>query len=681
MKKMLLIALLALCQIFTAAGVDRQEFARPNIVLIMVDDMGWSDIGCYGAEIQTPNLDSLAGSGIRFRQFYNTSKCFPSRAALLTGVYPQQNGYDSSSHNPLRNSTTIGEILRSAGYHTYVSGKHHGKDNLFERGFDRYYGLRDGACNHFNPGRKRAGEPEPARKGYDRIWADDALLFDTRDTAYQSYFPTNFYSTDFFTAKANDFIAEWQQQDTGRPFFLYLSYTAPHDPLHAWPDDIAKYDDVYEVGYEAIRTNRYARQLDMGLINSGQYVLSPPQYQNWNSLSAGEQADQAKRMQVYAAMIDRVDQKIGEVIQQLKDYGVFDNTLILFCSDNGSSAENVNIGTGEIGELDRYSSLQRHWANVGNTPFRYYKNDSEEGGIRTPLIAHWPDGIVNPGRFADKKGHLIDFMATFMDLSGAEYPRKIDGEAVTPLQGESFADVLFDEPVTPRSALYFEWRRGRAVIDGDYKLVSRNKGNTWRLYNLATDATELHDLSAVDRQRFTALRSQYNTWLEAVKDNVLDGAHSNEAFVTRHFTATDSDSSLKIEAENAATIRAEVKDNRPSASGGEFINFNPNDPPDYIEWNIVVPESGGYAIEFTYALDDAAGRTLDVTVNASPLYNDHLFPDTGSWDNFAPAVTLTNIPLQAGTNTLRVATAVNVDGPNLDFITITRNRPRLDSDS
>ena len=730
-----------------------QAAPRPNIVLIMVDDMGWSDIGSYGAEIQTPNLDSLAAEGIRFRQFYNTSKCFSSRACLLTGVYAQQNGLDNGSSNYLRDSVTLAEVLGSVGYHTYVSGKHHGLDNLFDRGFDHYYGLRDGACNHFNPGLQRTGEPAPANKGNPREWCDDDLLFGTLNAAYQSYFPTNFYTTDFFTAKAQDYLTEWDQQKTGRPFFLYLPYTAPHDPLMAWPEDIAKYAGVYDVGYEEIRANRYQKQLDMGLINASQYALSPAMHQNWDSLSSASRADQARRMQVYAAMVDRVDQKIGKLIEQLQALGVYDDTLILFCADNGSSDENVNKGdlAAEIGGLDRYASLQGHWANVGNTPFKYFKNDSEEGGIRTPLIAHWPNGIVNPGRFSDKRGHLIDFQATLMELAGAEYPRRYDDSAVTPLQGTSFVDALFDQSLTPRAPLYFQWLSGRAVIDdSNYKLVSRNSGSSWKLYDMNADATELNNLYYTQPAIRDALLAKYSSWYTAVKANALpsaeddtvegtpmspvdvdvlandtdsdgnidastliivrapmygtasinpdntvrytpgtatvrydrfgyqvrdnDGEWSNEGFATIDFsgaatTTNTPGTHTRMEAEDAAIVNAEIKNNRPGASGGEFVNFNPNNPPDYIEWEFATDSSITCSLDFGYANGSTDPRTLVVSVNGTVVSANLSFPQTSSWANW-DVVTLPDIDLVEGINLVRVTTLVNTDGPNIDYLDI-----------
>jgi arylsulfatase A-like enzyme len=715
---------------------------RPNIVLILVDDMGWSDIGCYGAEIQTPNLDTLAAQGIRFRNFYNTSKCFPTRACLLSGVYAQQNGYDSDAKSTFQNAVTIGEVLGKAGYHTFASGKHHGGDNLYDLGFDRYYGLRDGVCNHFNPGLQREGEADPARKLDNRQWADDGDVFEARDEDYQHYFPAEFYTTDAFTAKALEYIDEWHTQNTGRPFLLYLAYTAPHDPLMAWPSDIAKYEGVYEVGYEPIRAARYQKQVDIGLLEPATHPLSAATYQNWNSLSADAKADQARRMQVYAAMVDRVDQKIGEIITKLQEVGAYEDTLILFCSDNGSSPGDNNRGdlTAEIGGLERYASLQRHWANVGNTPFRYAKTDSYNGGIQTPLIAHWPNGIANPGRFADKAGHMIDFMATFIDLAQADYPRFYQGSPVTPLQGESFVDVLYDQPLTPRSALYFRWSSGRAIIEGSHKLVTKNNGGSWQLYDLRNDATETSDLSGSRPGLKNELLAKFNVWQTRVQENLLptaqddtfagsmsdfvdvdvlnndtdpdgtidpstlrltrsplfgtatiqtdnrvrytaggamvqrdvfgyqvtdnDGEISNEALVTIDLSGLPDE--YRIEAEDATLSGANVSTNKPSASGGAHVNYNPNDPADYVEWTLEVARDGGYDFIIGYALESGT-RRLDLTVNGNLIEEDMAFSATGSWSSFGEKM-VSGLALVGGANTIRLATNTNSDGPNLDYL-------------
>lgn len=489
---------------------------RPNIILISADDLGWSDIGCYGSEVQTPNLDKLGEGGMRFTRFHNTSKCFPSRACLLTGVYAQQNNYHRTYTNPITNAVTLGEVLRSAGYRTLWAGKHHGLENPVYRGFDRYFGLKDGACNYFNPGTQRPGEGAPARKGKPgnktvRSWCIDSVM-------YNPYTPEekDFYTTDYFTNYALKWLEEYKSEE--KPFFLYLAYTAPHDPLMAWPEDIAKYEGVYRAGYEKIRQARYQKQKDMGLI-SEKYLLSDPEYPSWNSLPENEKADEIRRMQVYAAMIDRMDQNIGRVLAKLEETGKINNTLILFVSDNGASAEVVNIADdfGEIGSMTRWESLKQNWANVGNTPFRYYKNFSYEGGINTPLIAWWP-GKISAGAITEFPGHMVDFMATFADLTGAQYPEEFNGQKITPMQGHSLLPVFLGKKTETRNPIYWEWRRGQAIYHNGWKLVREGLDSPWELYNLEEDPVEIHNLAASHPEKVKELEGLFTGWKKGLPE-------------------------------------------------------------------------------------------------------------------------------------------------------------------
>jgi arylsulfatase len=482
-----------------------ESAAPPNIILILADDLGWSDIGCYGSEVETPNLDRLAEEGIRFTNMHNTSKCFPSRASLLTGLYAQQVGYGDDFRGPLENSVTLGELLRSAGYRTLWSGKHHGLENPVTRGFDRYYGLKDGACNFFNPGLQRPGEGDPARKRSDRAWCIDSVM-------YSPYTPVerDFYTTDYFTNYALDWLEEYREED--KPWFLYLAYTAPHDPLMAWPEDIDKYRDAYISGYDAIRKARYEKQLAMGLIDE-RYELSESTYVPWEELSDTLQAEEALKMAVYAAMIDRMDQNIGRILNKVKELGEEENTLILFMSDNGASAEVVTLpGTGPIGSMTRWTSLGPDWANVGNTPFRYFKNYSYEGGIRTPLIVHWPGSEIAPGTFSDHPAHFIDIMATFADLAGADYPESAHGDFVYPMAGESLLPAFFGETYERKAPLFWHWRRGKAALDGPWKIVKHGLENPWELYNLEDDPSEMDNLAGEFPGTVDRLDSLFRVW-------------------------------------------------------------------------------------------------------------------------------------------------------------------------
>ena len=491
----------------------------PDIILISADDLGWSDLGCYGSEISTPNLDRLAQQGMRFTNFYNTSKCFPSRACLLTGIYAQQSGYDRAFREPLKNAVTLGEVLRSAGYITLWSGKHHGLENPIYRGFDHYYGLKDGACNHFNPGEQRPEEGVPARKGRTgqknkRAWCIDSLMF-------APYTPEekDFYTTDYFTNYALQWLKLYEQDE--RPLFMYLAYTAPHDPLMAWPEDIQKYAGKYDGGYESIRSRRYAKQQDMGLLDE-RFTLSQSTFPHWDTLSEALKAEEIRKMEVYAAMIDRLDQNIGRIMKALEETGRDENTLILFVSDNGASAEMVRLEDdyGEIGTLTRWASLGPDWANVSNTPFRFYKNYSYEGGINTPLIASWP-GKIAAGTFSSFPGHFIDVMATLVEISGATYPEEFKGMPITPMEGESLLPAFEGKSSQRSGPLFWEWSRGQAVRDGDWKLVRWGQEGPWDLYRLSDDPTEMNNLASDYPEKVLELEELFVTWKSRVSKSSI----------------------------------------------------------------------------------------------------------------------------------------------------------------
>ena len=501
MKINTLLLIVSLCG-FSACSQRLNE--KPNILLILVDDMGWSDIGCYGGEVKTPNLDRLAENGIRFTQMHNTSKCFPSRASLLTGVYAQQCGYDKTYKQPIRNAVTIGEVLQTAGYRTLWAGKHHGIETPVDRGFDRYFGLRDGGSNHFNPGLRREDEPKPAQKRPDRSWFID-------HEKYQPFTPgKDFYTTDYFTRYALNWLDEYKDEE--KPFFLYVSYTAPHDPLMAWPEDIAKYKGKYLEGYEAIRIKRYAKQKEMGLIDD-RYLLSEETYAAWSSLSDSMKQVEDLKMAVYSAMIDRVDQKIGELLQKIEAMGESDNTLVLFMADNGSSAEVVNIpGDGKIGTVGHWTSLGRNWANVSNTPYRYYKNYSFEGGICTPMIVHWPKGFEAKNAISRFPGHFIDIMATLVDITGADYPQEFNNQKIVPMQGISLLPIMKGDDLNRDKPLFWQWSRGKAVREGKWKIVSHGKDAPWELYNMEEDPTETNNLAESQLQIVSVMNNLFISW-------------------------------------------------------------------------------------------------------------------------------------------------------------------------
>lgn len=500
--------------LFAAISAALSTFAddRPNVIFILVDDMGWSDLGCYGSEIDTPNIDRLAQDGIQFTQMYNTAKCFPSRACLLTGVYAQQSGMDES-HGEMRNAVTLGEVLRGAGYRTLASGKHHGTENLYDRGFDHYYGLRDGCCNFWNPGFQRPGEPEPGHKRI-RYWCID-------EKTYYPYTPEdpNFYATDAFTDNALEWFDEPETKE--KPFILYLSYNAPHYPLHAWPEDIAKYEGVYDDGYQAIQESRYQRQVDMGLIDPKKNPLvGKPQARDWNTLSDEEKETESTRMEIYAAMLDRVDQNIGKLLDKLRQQGRLDNTLVFFASDNGACAETtganvVSMAPEDVGKVASFDTVGEDWAIIQNTPFRYYKNYSHEGGICTPFIAYWPRGLRNPGSFNREPAHFIDIMSTVVDVGKASYPKWHHGTAITPMQGVSLLPALEGKPLKRGKPIFWQWKQGAAIRDGNYKAV--RWGEDWELYDISKDRNESRNLAAKEPERLANLAQQWKDWYASAK--------------------------------------------------------------------------------------------------------------------------------------------------------------------
>ena len=501
---------LILLGLFVNCQNKEQKQSKPNVILVIVDDRGFSDLGAYGSEISTPNIDRLAAEGVRFSNAYNTSKCFPSRACILTGLYSQQTGYNKDFRQPMRNAITLGELFKSAGYTTLWSGKHHSTENPVDRGFDHYSGLLDGASNHFNPGKQREGEAPPAHKvGKTRSWAIEGEIF----TPYTPE-SKNFYTTDTFTDYALGWINEIEAE---QPFFLYLSFTAPHDPLMAWPEDIKKYKDKYNDGYEAIRKARFQKQLDSGILPKNS-KLSIAYHKKWSTLSEEKRKEESHTMAVYAAMIDRIDQNIGLLTDTLKKHGTLENTLILFTSDNGASGEVVNVpgGTGEIGAATNWKSLGKNWANVSNTPYKFFKNWSHEGGIKTPLIAYWPEKIKASNRVVHAPVHFIDFMTTFSELLGIDYPSNYNGEEIIPSPGISFLKAMTNQETHVNTrAIFWEWSKGKAIRKGDWKLVAYD--NVWELYDLKNDPIEQNNVIAKNPAVEKELKKLHLQWMAETK--------------------------------------------------------------------------------------------------------------------------------------------------------------------
>lgn len=536
--------------VLLAASVGALEAAppatRPNIIVILSDDMGFSDIGCYGGEIRTPALDSLAAGGLRFTQFYNTARCCPTRASLLTGLYPHQagighmmddRGLPGYTGNLNASSRTIAELLQPVGYRSYAVGKWHltrhteadgPKHNWpLQRGFAGFYGTIHGAGSFYDPS---------------SLVRDNQMISPYADAAYQ---PQTYYYTDAITDHAVGFVRQHTQKHAQQPFFLYVAYTAAHWPMHALPEDIDRYRGRYDQGYQPVREARFRRAAELGLIDPAQPMA--PGFGDWNTMP--NRAWESACMEVYAAMVDRMDQGIGRLMHELQQTGQAEQTLVFYLQDNGGCAETVGrtgnrqhpdiprpaqptlpvMKTEEFaaggstpaqtrdgfpvrmgkhvmpGPADTYVAYGRAWATVSNTPFREYKHWVHEGGISTPLIVHWPAGIAARGELRHTPGHLIDIAATCCDVAGASWPAD-----ATPLEGLSLLPVFAGQPLQ-REAIYWEHEGNRAVRAGRWKLVAKHD-QPWELYDVDTDRVESRNLAAAEPDKVRELSAMYDRW-------------------------------------------------------------------------------------------------------------------------------------------------------------------------
>lgn len=535
-----------------------QAADRPNIVIILSDDMGWSDIGCMGGEIATPNLDKLAVNGLRFTQFYNTARCCPTRASLLTGLYPhstgvghmmEDHGKEGYRGDLNRRCATIAEVLKPAGYRTYAVGKWHvtrhrgpegPKDNWpLQRGFDRFYGTVHGAGSFFDPA---------------TLTRDNTQISAFADPEYQ---PQTYYYTDAISDHAARFVREHEQSASNQPFFMYVAYTTAHWPMHALPEDIARQRGKYDAGYEPTRQVRLQNQARLRLLDS-RWEPAPP-VGNWEAQP--DKRWEAAGMEVYAAMVESMDRGIGRLIDVLRQTGQLDNTLICYLQDNGGCAENTGrSGTkvnpeqaradmpalpkmapdalqkqGSIpeqtregfpvlmgrkvmpGPADTYIAYGEAWAHVSNTPFREYKHWVHEGGIATPLIVHWPAGVPKKrrGQLEAQPGHVVDLAATCVDLAGATYPRERDGLPIHPLAGVSLRPTFSGKSLDRPAPIFWEHEGNRAVRDGRWKAVAKGPGGRWELYDMEADRTEMQDLARKEPERLRQLVLQWETWARA----------------------------------------------------------------------------------------------------------------------------------------------------------------------
>jgi arylsulfatase A-like enzyme len=496
---------------------------KPNIVVILADDMGYSDIGCYGGEIKTPNLDKLAQGGVRFTQFYNTARCCPTRASLLTGLYPHEAGVGHMTEERVgpdgkvlpgyeghlnQECVTMAEVLKGAGYFTAMTGKWHVGQNFgvvpWNRGFDRSLNAPSGGF--YFPDGPRADVFYNGKNLHRR----DAPL------------PQQWYSTDLWTDFGLKFVDEARQAK--KPFFLYLAENAPHFPLQAPPADIARWRGKYKAGWDKLRQARYDRQIQIGLIDK-KWPLSPrlPEVPAWDSLTPAQQDRYDNIMAIYAAVVEHMDTAIGRLVDGLKQRGELDNTLILFMSDNGGNAESGVPGRLEgtsPGDAQSTVFVGQCWATLNNTPLVRYKHFTDEGGISTPLIAHWPKGIApaRDGKLETQPGHVSDIMATVVDVSHAKYPATFNGHAIHPMEGVSLRPGFAGQSLNRTHPIFWEHEENRAVREGTWKLVAL-RGQPWRLYDMSIDRTEQHDLAAAQPQRVKAMTADWYAY--AVRTHVL----------------------------------------------------------------------------------------------------------------------------------------------------------------
>lgn len=493
---------------------------KPNIIIILANDMGYADLGCMGSEVPTPNIDGLAKNGLLMTQFYNAGRCCPSRAALLTGLYPHQTGigdmsgdYNHPAYKGVLNDKciTIAEGLKTAGYVTAHSGKWHVGDKLtslqpMRRGFDQSYLIDRGGGIYYYPA-----------VGPHTIFENDVP---------QKIDPKTYYSTEAI----NDFGVRFleKQRNSDKPFFLYLAHIAPHFPLQAWPDDIARFRGRYRDGFAVIRQRRFARQQQLGLVPKGQTLSVPDDLvKTWNSLSEAQRDTFDLKMAVYAAQIACLDRETGKLVAKLKEIGQLENTVIFFLSDNGSSPEELPVPASNksepgLAQVDKSIGTPRSWAmgspswaNVSNTPFRMYKQWAHEGGIATPLIVHYP-ALIKKKRLDNQVGHIMDILPTCLELAGATYPATYKNKPVIPVEGRSLVPILAGEKRAERPFLAWEHEGNRAIRQGNWKLVSKWPENQWQLFDMSRDRSEMNDLSASNRQKASELANQYQQWADKV---------------------------------------------------------------------------------------------------------------------------------------------------------------------
>ena len=510
MKKSLIIFFVVFC--VNAFAQNKQ----PNIVLIMADDMGFSDIGSYGSEIKTPNIDKLSKEGTRLRQCYNNGICAPSRASLLTGQYPHKAGIGFFNRDlglPAyqgylnKESLTMGEVLKNGGYNTIMAGKWHVGNEPdkwpLKRGFDKFFGFIDGGLSFW--------DTKPIMKG--ALFASNLFEGD-KEYGIQP----NHYLTDVLTDKALTYL---QEQPKDKPFFLYMAYNSPHWPLHAKPEDIEKYKGNYDLGWDSLRTIRHQNLVKLGIIDAKFKPLKDQTLPVWGKLTYDEKQFWVKKMEVYAAMVDNLDQNIGRLLKHLEDTKQLDNTLIVFLSDNGAEDWDfsklpfaINRSLGAVGTLGSNESYTKNWAQLSNMPLRSYKSSPYEGGVSSPFIVRLPKTI--PANTLQQGGiHIVDLMPTFLEIASVEYPKTLNGITSNALVGESFISKIKNNSWERKSPMFYEWSGNKAVWEGKWKAVSNYPENKWELYDLSNDRTESKNLVKENPLIIEKINALYIAWAKA----------------------------------------------------------------------------------------------------------------------------------------------------------------------
>lgn len=537
------IILLICVSIFKNGESLAQQSKRPNVIVIMADDLGNSDIGCFGGEINTPNLNKLANSGLRMTNFYNNARCCPTRASLLTGQYAHKVGLAINGNALTRNGATIAELLKGNGYQTGMVGKWHLSDDItkpsnpeqlkwlshqayadapfasvesypINRGFQKHYGIIWGVIDYFDPFSLVDGE-----KNVQTVSKD-------------------YYITDAINQKSVEYIREFSKKSD--PYFLYVAHCAPHWPLHAKPEDIAKYKGKYNMGWDELRKQRYNKMVKMGLIDPKTTKLIDVAGNNpkWEKLTAQEKEFHATKMATHAAMVERVDIGVGQILKELERTKTLDNTLILFLADNGASPEiptnpgydrpdatrsgikmkyDNEIAPNEIGSEISYTGIGANWANAANTPFRFWKIESFEGGIHTPMIVHWA-GLKTPkGSTNTALAHVSDILPTILEVTKTKYPSNYNGNSLTELDGKSFLPVLQGKSKLGREDIFFEHESGKAYIKGDWKLVQKTRSQKWELYHLANDRNETENFAEKEPAKTSEMLQAWETWYASMK--------------------------------------------------------------------------------------------------------------------------------------------------------------------